>query len=109
MLRALAIAARIAPGREHEGGRGRRLRSEEGVLIEDDEATIEELARFDATAGVGAAAGAGAGSGASGRLAARCCPGPRRACSGSSGGARGRAGRAATRAWAPRPRARSAE
>ena len=59
MLRALAIAARIAPGREHEGGRGRRLRSEEGVLIEDDEATIEELARFDATAGVGAAAGAG--------------------------------------------------
>src|SRR2546427_9684124 len=59
MLRALAIAARIAPGREHEGGRGRRLRSEEGVLIEDDEATIEELGRFDATAGVGAAAGAG--------------------------------------------------
>jgi hypothetical protein len=26
MLRALAIAAGIAPGREHEGGRGRRLR-----------------------------------------------------------------------------------
>src|SRR3989442_11645664 len=55
MLRPLAIAARIAPGREHEGGRGRRLRSEERVLIEDDEAAIEELAQFHATAGVGAA------------------------------------------------------
>jgi len=55
----LAIAARIAPGREHEGGRGRRLRSEERVLIEDDEAAIEELAQFHATAGVGAAAGPG--------------------------------------------------
>ena len=49
----------IAPGREHEGGRGRRLRGEERVPIEDDEAAIEELAKFHATAGVGAAAGPG--------------------------------------------------
>jgi len=59
MLHALAVAARIAPGREHEGGRGRRLRGEERVPIEDDEAAIEELAKFHATAGVGAAAGPG--------------------------------------------------
>src|SRR4029453_6128190 len=39
--------------------RGRRLHGEEGVLIEDDETAIEELAQFDATAGVGVAAGAG--------------------------------------------------
>src|SRR6266849_6949151 len=32
-LRALAIAARIAPGREHEGRRGRRLRGEERVFF----------------------------------------------------------------------------
>jgi hypothetical protein len=58
MLHALTVAAGIAPGRKHEGGRGRRLHGEEGVLIEDDEAAIEELAQFDATAGVGVAAGA---------------------------------------------------
>src|SRR5882724_10817472 len=59
ILPALTVAARIASGREHEGGRGRRLRGEERVLIEDDEAAIEELAQFDATAGVGVAAGSG--------------------------------------------------
>jgi hypothetical protein len=59
MLRALAIAAGIAAGREHEGGRGRRLRGEECVRIEDDEAAIEELAHFHATAGIGAGAGPG--------------------------------------------------
>src|SRR5882724_3948676 len=57
ILHAPAVAARIAPGREREGERGCRLRGEERVLIEDDEAAIEELAQFDATAGVGVAAG----------------------------------------------------
>jgi len=59
LLRALPIAAGITAGREDESGRGGRLRGEERVLIEDDEAAIEELAQFDATAGVGVAAGSG--------------------------------------------------
>jgi hypothetical protein len=59
LLRALAIAAGITAGREDKGGRRRRLRGEEQALIEDDEATIEELAQFHATASVGAAAGSG--------------------------------------------------
>src|SRR6266571_1991790 len=59
MLRALAIAAGIVPGGEYEGGRGRRLRGKERVRIEDDEAAIEELAKFHSTAGVGAAPGPG--------------------------------------------------
>jgi hypothetical protein len=59
ILHPLAIAVGIAPRREYEGGRGRRLHGEEGVLVEDDEAAIEELAQFDATAGVGVAAGSG--------------------------------------------------
>jgi hypothetical protein len=58
-LRTLPIAAGITAGREDESGRGGRLRGEERVLIEDDEAAIEELAKLDATAGVGVAAGAG--------------------------------------------------
>jgi hypothetical protein len=64
MPRALALAAGIAPGREHERGRGRRLRGEESALSEDDEAAIEEFAQFYATAGAGAAARAPAESGA---------------------------------------------
>jgi hypothetical protein len=55
LLSALPIAAGIAPGREHEGRRGRRLRDEERVLIADDQAAIEELAQVHAAAGVGAA------------------------------------------------------
>src|SRR4029453_409999 len=59
LLRTLPITAGITAGREDESGRGGRLGGEEGVLIEDDEAAIEELAQFHATAGVGVAAGAG--------------------------------------------------
>src|SRR4030095_3759319 len=55
LLRALPIAGRRAAGGEHGGWRGRRLRREERVLIEDDEAAIEELADFDAPPRVGAA------------------------------------------------------
>src|SRR5206468_9914713 len=57
LLRALPIAAGITAGREDESGRGGRLRGEERVLIEDDEAAIEELAQVDATAGAGVGAG----------------------------------------------------
>src|SRR4029453_6990309 len=55
LLRTLPITAGITAGREDESARGGRLGGEEGVLIEDDEAAIEELAQFHAAAGGGGA------------------------------------------------------
>src|SRR5215813_2982418 len=54
-----AIAVRITPGREREGGRGRGLRGEQRTLIEDEQAAVEQLAQFHAPAGVRAPARSG--------------------------------------------------
>ena len=56
--RAVPLGARGATGLEDEV-EGRRLRGEDGPLIQDDEAAIEELAQLDAAAGVGAVVRAG--------------------------------------------------
>jgi hypothetical protein len=56
LLSALPITAGITPRGEDERGRRRRLGGDELVLMEDEEAAIEEFAQFDATASVGATA-----------------------------------------------------
>jgi len=56
--RAGPLGARGAAGLEDEV-EGRRLRGEDGALIQDAEAAIEELAQFDAAAGVGPVVRAG--------------------------------------------------
>jgi hypothetical protein len=55
---AVPLGARGAAGREDEV-EGGRLRGEDGALMQDDEAAIEELAQLDAAAGVGAVVRAG--------------------------------------------------
>ena len=55
------VAALVAGGgaglEDKVGGRG--LRGEDGALVQNDEAAIEEFAELDAAAGVGAVVGAG--------------------------------------------------